>query len=143
MMHSVPISMYDAAMNLVDASISRVVVMDQELPQALPGQRVEDRRITVSRNPRRGAPRRIPVRPNTAVGAHVHNGPVFGSIESGSAIYQQAVDAEEVLLGPGDVFYEPAAERISRFDAQDEGVPFLAYFPLTAGQDATLDPVQD
>jgi len=121
--------MYDAAMNLVDASISRVVVMDQELPQALPVQRVEVRRITIS--------------PNTAVGAHVHNGPVFGSIESGSAIYQQAADAEEVLLGPGDVFYEPATERISRFDAQDEGVTFLAYFPLTAGQDATLDLIED
>jgi len=37
------------------------------------------------------------------------------------------------------VFYEPAVDRISRFDTEDEGVTFLAYFPLTAGQDATLD----
>jgi quercetin dioxygenase-like cupin family protein len=118
--------MYDAAMN---SSISRLVVLDQRLPEPLPVQRVEVRRITIS--------------PNAEAGAHVHNGPVFGSIESGSAVYQQAAGAEEVLLRPGDVFYEPAAERISRFDAQDEGVTFLAYFPLTPGQEATLDPIDD
>ncbi len=110
-------------------AISRVVVLDQHLPEALPVQRVEVRRITIS--------------PNTAGGAHVHNGPVFGSIESGSVIYQQGVDAEEHVLRPGDVFYEPASERISRFDALDEGVTFLAYFPLMAGQDATLDLIDD
>lgn len=83
--------------------------------------------------------RRITIEPDTAVGAHVHNGPVFGSIEEGSAVYQQAADDEEVVLRPGDVFYEPAAERISRFDALEEGVTFLAYFPLTEGQESALD----
>jgi quercetin dioxygenase-like cupin family protein len=109
--------------------ITRVVVLDQSLPAPLAVQRVEVRRITIE--------------PNAVVGAHVHNGPVFGSIESGSAVYQQGADAEEVLLRPGDVFYEPAAERISRFDAQDEGVTFLAYFPLGPGQEATLDLIEE
>ena len=47
--------MYDAAMN---SSISRVVVLDQHLPEELPVQRVEVRRITID--------------PHTALGAHVH-----------------------------------------------------------------------
>jgi quercetin dioxygenase-like cupin family protein len=118
--------MYDAAMN---SSISRVVVLDQHLPEALPVQRVQVRRITIE--------------PHTALGTHVHNGPVFGNIVSGSAIYQQNADAEPQVLHPGDVFYEPAVERIARFDTEDEGVTFLAYFPLTAGQEATLDLVEE
>ncbi|GAA1110582.1 hypothetical protein GCM10009630_04550 [Kribbella jejuensis] len=106
-------------------SISRVVVLDQHLPAPLPVQRVEVRRITIE--------------PHTAVGAHVHNGPVFGNIVSGSAVYQQGADDEPQVLRAGDVFYEPAVDRISRFDTEDEGVTFLAYFPLTDGQEATLD----
>jgi quercetin dioxygenase-like cupin family protein len=117
------------AMNPAESQLSRIVVLDQNLPEPLPVQRVEVRRITIT--------------PNSAVGAHVHNGPVFGNIEAGSAIYQQAAGAEEQVLRPGDVFYEPASERISRFDSLDEGVTFLAYFPLTAGQDATLDLIDD
>lgn len=106
-------------------SISRVVVLDQHLPEPLPVQHVEVRRITIE--------------PHTVLGAHVHNGPVFGNIVSGSAIYQQGADDEPRILRPGDVFYEPAVDRITRFDTADEAVTFLAYFPLTAGQEATLD----
>ncbi|WP_329004450.1 hypothetical protein OHA18_13745 [Kribbella sp. NBC_00709] len=112
-------------MNPADSPISRVVVLDQQLPEALPVQRVEVRRITIA--------------PHTALGAHVHNGPVFGNIVSGTAIYQQAADGPAEVLHPGDVFYEPAIDQITRFDTEDEGVTFLAYFPLTADQEATLD----
>jgi quercetin dioxygenase-like cupin family protein len=112
----------------MNSSISRVVVLDQQLPEALPVQRVEVRRISIE--------------PHTALGAHVHNGPVFGNIVSGSAIYQQSADAEPQVLHPGDVFYEPGIERIARFDTEDEGVTFIAYFPLTADQEATLDLVE-
>jgi quercetin dioxygenase-like cupin family protein len=54
--------------------LSRVTVMDQELPEPLATQRVEIRRITIA--------------PGHAAGLHIHNGPVFGSFETGSVIYQ-------------------------------------------------------
>jgi quercetin dioxygenase-like cupin family protein len=109
----------------MNTAISRVVVLDQHLPEVLPVQRVEVRRITLE--------------PHTALGPHVHNGPVFGNILSGSAVYQQSPDSEPQVLRAGDVFYEPAADRIERFDTETEPVTFIAYFPLTSGQDATLD----
>ncbi|NMO55446.1 cupin domain-containing protein [Actinoplanes sp. TBRC 11911] len=60
-------------------------------------------------------------------GLHRHNGPVFGTIVAGAAIYQ--VDGEaETLLRAGDAFYEPEGARISRLDATDEGVTFAAFF---------------
>jgi quercetin dioxygenase-like cupin family protein len=103
--------------------ISRVTVMDQKLPGSLTTQRVEIRRITVA--------------PGYAGGLHIHNGPVFGSIETGSAIYQ--IEGQpETLLQPGDVFYEPAGVRIARFDAQEDGVTFLGYFLLADGQHVEL-----
>jgi len=103
--------------------LSRVVVMDQVLPEPLATHRVEIRRITIA--------------PGFAAGLHIHNGPVFGSIETGSAVYQ--IDGEpETLLRPGDVFYEPAAVRIARFDAQEDGVTFLGYFLLAEGVNAEL-----
>ena len=103
--------------------LSRVVVMDQELPQPLATRRVEIRRITIA--------------PGYAVGLHVHNGPVFGSIETGSAVYQ--IEGQpETVLGPGDVFYEPEGVRIARFDAQQDGVTFLGYFLLADGVNAEL-----
>jgi len=40
--------------------------------------------------------------------------------------------------GPGDVFFEPEDARITRFDAQDAGVTFLAYFLLGPGQEAEI-----
>lgn len=103
--------------------MSRVIVMDQKLPEPLLTDRVEIRRITIA--------------PGYAAGLHVHNGPVFGSIESGSAVYQ--IEGEpDVVLRPGDVFYEPEGVRIARFDAQEDGVTFLGYFLLADGIDAGL-----
>jgi quercetin dioxygenase-like cupin family protein len=81
--------------------------------------------------------RRIHIVPGHAVGLHVHNGPVVGSILAGSAAFQ--IDGEpESILGPGDVFFEPEGARIARFDARDDGVTFLAYFLLEQGQDPDI-----
>ncbi|WP_078714451.1 cupin domain-containing protein [Agreia bicolorata] len=71
--------------------------------------------------------RRITMQPDVAGGPHHHNGPVFGSVESGSVVFQ--VDSgPEVILRAGDVFYEPQGILIDRFDATSEGVTFLGYF---------------
>jgi quercetin dioxygenase-like cupin family protein len=82
--------------------------------------------------------RRIRIQPNTAAGAHVHNGPVVGNIVEGSVIYQIAGGPEAVLRA-GDTFFEPKDVRIERFDAQGDGATFLAYFLLEAGQHPELD----
>ncbi|GLY83274.1 cupin domain-containing protein [Actinoallomurus iriomotensis] len=103
--------------------LSREIVMDQKLPEPLAVQRVEIRRITIA--------------PGYAAGLHVHNGPVFGSIETGSAVYQVEGEAETVLR-PGDVFYEPEGVRVARFDAREDGVTFLGYFLLADGVNAEL-----
>ncbi|MBU3066282.1 cupin domain-containing protein [Nocardia sp. NEAU-G5] len=103
--------------------MSRVIVMDQKLPESLATQRVEIRRIAIA--------------PGHPAGLHIHNGPVFGNIETGSAIYQIEGEPESVLT-PGDVFYEPEGVRIARFDAQEDGVTFLGYFLLADGVDAGL-----
>lgn len=106
------------------AQVTRTVLLDQELPEPLATQHVEIRRITIS--------------PGGCAGLHVHNGPVFGSVESGSVVYQIEGEPQQVL-GPGDVFYEPQGARIARFDAQDAGVTFLAYFLLAAGQASQIE----
>ena len=81
--------------------------------------------------------REIRMLPNTVAGPHVHNGPVFGNIVSGSVVYQ--IEGQEpATLRPGDVFYEPEGARIARFDATAEGVTFLGYFLLEAGQQAEM-----
>jgi quercetin dioxygenase-like cupin family protein len=104
--------------------VTRTVVLDQVLATPTTTHRVEVRRITM-----------VPGQP---AGLHLHNCPVFGSIETGSVVYQ--VDGQpESLLRPGDTFHEPEGVRIARFDAQDDGVTFLAYFLLTAGQTAELE----
>jgi quercetin dioxygenase-like cupin family protein len=106
-----------------EAPLTRAIVMDQRLPSPLTVQRVEIRRITMA--------------PGYAAGLHIHNGPVFGCIETGSVVYQIEGEAETVL-GPGDVFYEPEGARIARFDAQEEGVTFFGYFLLPDGVNAEL-----
>jgi quercetin dioxygenase-like cupin family protein len=75
--------------------------------------------------------------PDVAAGAHVHNGPVFGHILTGSVTFQ-VKDGPPTILRAGDVFYEPGAVRITRFDAGSSGVEFLGYFPLAAGEEATM-----
>jgi len=103
--------------------MTRDVVLDVRLEQAKDTHRVQARRIRIM--------------PGQAAGLHVHNGPVVGSIVDGSAVFQ--VDGEpETMLRPGDVFYEPEGVRITRFDAQEAGVTFLAYFLLGPGQEPEL-----
>lgn len=81
--------------------------------------------------------RRIRIQPNTAAGAHVHNGPVVGSIVEGSVIFQVAGGPATVLRA-GDTFFEPQDVRIERFDAQGDGATFLGYFLLAPGQQPEL-----
>jgi quercetin dioxygenase-like cupin family protein len=100
--------------------LTRETVLDVRLPEALPMDRIEVRRIEM-----------IPGHP---AGLHIHNGPVVGSVVEGSVIYQVEGE-EESVLGPGDTFYEPEGARIARFDAGPEGAAFLAYFPLRPGQE--------
>lgn len=76
--------------------------------------------------------RRITIAADFHAGAHWHNGPVFGVIESGSVYFQVGNEAESVLHA-GDTFYEPGDETITRFDATKEGVTFLAWFPVPTG----------
>jgi quercetin dioxygenase-like cupin family protein len=103
--------------------ISRTVLMDARLRQVKETGHIEIREIRIL--------------PGHTAGLHVHNGPVVGSILRGSAVYQIEGQPESVLQA-GDVFFEPEGERIARFDAQDDGVTFLAYFLLSPGQDPEL-----
>jgi len=103
--------------------ITRTVVSDVRLPAVKATDRVQIREIRIA--------------PSQPAGLHVHNGPVFGSIVAGSVVYQ--IDGQPAaVLRPGDVFYEPEGERIARFDAQEDGVTFLAYFLLAPGQEPEL-----
>jgi quercetin dioxygenase-like cupin family protein len=104
--------------------ITRSILLDQVLSAPQTTHRVEVRRITIA--------------PGHAGGLHVHNGPVFGSIESGSAVYQIEGGTASVL-GPGEVFYEPEGIRIARFDAQEDGVTFLGYFLLASGETPEIE----
>jgi uncharacterized protein (DUF302 family)/quercetin dioxygenase-like cupin family protein len=106
--------------------VRRVVVLDQDLPEPRTVGHVEVRRITMA--------------PDVAAGPHVHNGPVFGHILTGSVTFQVG-DEPPVVLRAGDVFHEPEAVRITRFDATADGVEFLGYFPLGPGEAAALTPV--
>lgn len=103
--------------------MTREVLLEGRLPMAPTTERVEVRRIHILA----GHP----------AGRHVHNGPVFGSIVKGSVLFQVEGEAE-VILRPGDVFFEPAGVPVAHFDALDENVTFLAYFPLAAGQEPGL-----
>jgi quercetin dioxygenase-like cupin family protein len=116
--------MFRADEPTTDQPITRTVLLDAQLAQVQPTGRVEIREIRIL--------------PGHAAGRHVHNGPVVGSIVTGSAVFQIEGQPATVLR-PGDVFYEPAGERIARFDGGEDGVTFLAYFLLAPGQEAQLD----
>jgi quercetin dioxygenase-like cupin family protein len=109
-------------MALEDLPVTRELVLEAALG-AQEVERVEVRRITMAAN--------------LALGAHVHNGPVLGSIVEGSVLFQ-VEDGEQRVLRPGDVFFEPAGVVITHFDALEEGVVFLGYFPLGTGQQAEI-----
>jgi len=104
-------------------AFTRTLLLDQQLPAPRVIDHVEIRRITIA--------------PGEHLGRHVHNGPVFGSIETGSAVYQIEGEPETVLTA-GDVFHEPESARIARFDPQGDGVTFLAYFPVGPGETPSL-----
>lgn len=107
--------------------ISRVIVDDIRIAP-LTVDRVQVRRIT------------IPAA--SATGIHLHNGPVFGVIESGVA--RVRIDGGETReLHAGDTFHEPAQTRIDRFDSAEDELVFLAWFPIGDGQEPTLIPLDD
>jgi quercetin dioxygenase-like cupin family protein len=81
--------------------------------------------------------RRITIPAGVMLGAHWHNGPVFGVVESGSVYFQVGTENERILRA-GDTFLEPGNETITRFDATDEGVTFLGWFPLSADVEPEL-----
>jgi len=104
--------------------VSRVLELDVALPAPKPVARVEVRRIRMLAG--------------TPSGAHMHNGPVFGTIVAGRVRYVVAGGTESILA-PGDIFYEPEGARVESFDALDENVEFIGVFPLEPGQDAAMD----
>jgi quercetin dioxygenase-like cupin family protein len=107
-----------------DQPLTRTVILDAALADPGPIARIELRRIRMLAG--------------LVAGRHVHNGPVVGSVVAGRVRFQ--VDGQdEAVLGPGDVFFEPADVPITHFDALDEDVTFLAYFPLRPGQEPRID----
>lgn len=61
-------------------------------------------------------------------------------IERGSVVLQVGLEPPRTL-GPGDVFFEPEAETIARWDATEDGVTFVGYSLLSDGQTPELAPV--
>jgi len=108
--------------------ISREVLLDVAVQPAKDTHHIEVRRIRIV--------------PGHAAGLHVHNGPVVGSIVEGSVVFQ--IDGSPPsVLEPGDVFFEPDGTRIARFDAGEDGVTFLAYFLLAAGEEPQLTMLEE
>ena len=103
--------------------VVRKLLLEQDLGWG-PTERVEVRRITMA--------------PNAAAGRHRHNGPVFGTIERGSVLFQ-VEGGDAVILGAGQAFAEPADAVMEHFDATDEGVVFTAVFLLRAGEQGELE----
>jgi quercetin dioxygenase-like cupin family protein len=108
-----------------DEPVVRTVLMDVRLPATRPTDHVEIRRITM--------------RPGVAAGPHVHNGPVVGHILAGSVVFQ-VEGQDETVLRAGDPFYEPEGVTIAKFDAREDGVTFIGYFPLGAAEQPEISP---
>ena len=106
-------------------AVVRALLLEEDLGWGPTG-RVEVRRITMA--------------PNAGAGRHRHNGPVYGTIERGSVLFQIEGRAPEIL-GAGDPFVEPANTVIEHFDATDEGATFFAVFLLRGGEAGELTPV--
>lgn len=109
--------------------MSDPVVRETLLVQALPAKLVSSMEV-----------RRITLQPKVEGGAHAHNGPVFGVIELGSVVFQVGLEPPRILTA-GDVFYEPAVDTITRWDATDEGVTFVGYFLLSDDETPELTPL--
>lgn len=103
---------------MLEPSVVRSTLLDQHLGAGVTVSHVEVRRISIAAG--------------TTVGPHIHNGPVFGTIEKGSVTFQIG-DEVETTLRAGDVFYEPAGVVVSKFDTTVDDVVFLGYFLLTEG----------
>jgi quercetin dioxygenase-like cupin family protein len=103
-------------------AVVRKLLLEQDLAWGPTG-RVEVRRVTMA--------------PNAGAGRHRHNGPVFGTIERGSVLFQ-VEGGEAVVLGAGEAFAEPADAVIEHFDATDEGATFTAVFLLHPGEQGEL-----
>lgn len=74
----------------------------------------------------------IDVPPGQGAGLHVHLGPVFGYIASGTIRFQ--IDGEiPQILHAGTAFYEPANTRIREFAnaSLTESATFIAYYHLS------------
>jgi quercetin dioxygenase-like cupin family protein len=108
----------------VSDDVVRKLLLEQDLAWGPTG-RVEVRRITMA--------------PNAGAGRHRHNGPVFGTIERGSVLFQ-VEGGGPVILGAGEPFHEPADEVVQHFDATDEGATFTAVFLLHPGEEGELTP---
>jgi quercetin dioxygenase-like cupin family protein len=107
----------------MDERVVRRLLLEDELAWGPTG-RVELRRITMA--------------PDTAAGRHRHNGPVYGTIERGSVLFQ-VQGGDPVVLGAGNPFVEPADAVIEHFDATDEGATFFAVFLLHPGEPGELE----
>jgi quercetin dioxygenase-like cupin family protein len=103
--------------------VSRDVLFDVPLAEVKNTSHVEARRIRMG--------------PGVAAGLHVHNTPVVGNIAEGSVVFQIEGEPATVLRA-GDVFFEPQDVAIARFDAQDEGAVFYAYFLLGDGEQSAM-----
>lgn len=109
---------------MTESPITRSTLLDQPLAGGMNVSHVEVRRISIAAG--------------TTGGAHVHNGPVFGTIESGSVAFQIGEESETTLRA-GDVFHEPAGVVVSKFDTTSEDVVFLGYFLLAEGASPAIE----